>query len=68
MAYSPQYKYVNPKITQDLHAQGIKVSRPRVVRLMKHANLKGIIQKKYVVTTTYSKHTYPQAYNHLSLI
>lgn len=58
-------RYGSPKITQDLNAQGLKVSRPRVARLMKQANLKSVIQKKYVVTTTDSKHNYPIAQNHL---
>jgi putative transposase len=59
-------RYGSPKITQDLKAQGIKISRPRVARLMKQANLKSVIQKKYVVTTTDSKHTYPVAENRLN--
>ncbi|WP_461136873.1 IS3 family transposase [Spirosoma lituiforme] len=59
-------RYGSPKITQDLRALGIKVSRPRVARLMKQANLKSIVHKKYVVTTTDSKHTYPVAENHLN--
>lgn len=59
-------RYGSPKITQDLRAQGVNVSRPRVARLMQQANLKSIIQKKYVVTTTDSKHTYPVAENHLN--
>ncbi|SFF38719.1 Integrase core domain-containing protein [Spirosoma endophyticum] len=59
-------RYGSPKITRDLKAQGINVSRPRVARLMKQANLKSITQKKYVVTTTDSKHAYPVAENHLN--
>lgn len=59
-------RYGSPKITHDLRAQGVNVSRPRVARLMKQANLKSIIQKKYVVTTTDSKHAYPVAENHLN--
>ncbi len=59
-------RYGSPKITQDLKAQGVSVSRPRVARLMKRANLKSVIQKKYVVTTTDSKHNYPVAENHLN--
>ena len=59
-------RYGSPKITQDLCAQGVKVSRPRVARLMKQAGLRSIIQKKYVVTTTDSNHTYPVAENHLN--
>ena len=59
-------RYGSPKITHDLVAQGVSVSRPRVARLMKKANLKSVIQKKYVVTTTDSKHDYPVAENHLN--
>lgn len=63
---SSKGRYGSPKITQDLVAQGVNVSRPRVARLMKKANLKSVIQKKYVVTTTDSKHDYPVAENHLN--
>lgn len=59
-------RYGSPKITRDLKARGVKVSRPRVARLMKQANLRSVIQKKFVVTTTDSKHTYPVAENHLN--
>lgn len=59
-------RYGSPKITRELRAKGVKVSRPRVARLMRKANLKSIIQKKYIVTTTDSKHTYPVAENHLN--
>ncbi|QDK79571.1 IS3 family transposase [Spirosoma sp. KCTC 42546] len=59
-------RYGSPKITRDLRAQGVKVSRPRVARLIRQANLKSVIQKKYVVTTTDSKHAYPVAENHLN--
>ena len=59
-------RYGSPRITQDLKALGIIISRPRVARLMKKANLKSIIHKKYVVTTTDSKHAYPVAENHLN--
>ncbi|WP_354004281.1 IS3 family transposase [Spirosoma liriopis] len=31
-------RYRSPKTTQDIHAQGVKISRPRVARLMKQAN------------------------------
>jgi len=54
-------RYGSPKITQDLVAQGVNVSRPRVARLMKKANLKSVIQKKYVFITSDSKHDYPVA-------
>jgi putative transposase len=59
-------RYGSPKITRDLVAQGVNVSRPRVTRLMKEANLRSVVQKKYVVTTTDSKHNYPVAENHLN--
>ena len=59
-------RYGSPRITKDLVAQGLHVSRPRVARLMKKAQLKSVIQKKYVVTTTDSKHGYPVAENHLN--
>ena len=59
-------RYGSPKITWELRAKGIKVSRPRVARLMRKANLKSVIQKKFVVTTTDSKHAYPVAENHLN--
>ena len=48
-------RYGSPKITRELGAKGIKVSRPRVARLMRKANLRSVIQKKYVVTTTDSQ-------------
>ena len=58
-------RYGSPRITKDLTAQGQTISRPRVARLMKQAQIKSIIQKKYVVTTTDSNHAYPVANNHL---
>ncbi|WP_374759047.1 IS3 family transposase [Dyadobacter chenwenxiniae] len=59
-------RYGSPRITKDLNALGHKVSRPRVARLMQKAKIKSLIQKKYVVNTTDSKHTYPVAENHLN--
>jgi putative transposase len=58
-------RYGSPRITKDLTAQGQTVSRPRVARLMKKAQIKSIVQKKYVVATTDSNHAYPLADNHL---
>ncbi|GAB3776852.1 hypothetical protein GCM10028818_22950 [Spirosoma horti] len=63
---SSKGRYGSPKITHDLVAQGVIVSRPRIARLMKKANLKSVIQKKCVVTTTDSRHDYPVAENHLN--
>ncbi|HEY9298984.1 MAG TPA: IS3 family transposase, partial [Phormidium sp.] len=59
-------RYGSPRITSELRALGICVSRPRVARLMKKANIKSIIRKKYRVQTTDSKHEYSIAENHLN--
>jgi putative transposase len=59
-------RYGSPRITSDLTAQGLKVSRPRVARLMKKAKIQSIIQKKYRVCTTDSNHSYPIAENYLN--
>ena len=59
-------RYGSPKITAELKSKGFNVSRPRVARHMKSANLKSIIQKKYKVCTTDSKHRYPVAENVLN--
>lgn len=57
--------YGSPRITRELQARNIPVSRPRVARLMKQANIRSSIRKKYVVTTD-SKHNYPVAENRLN--
>ena len=59
-------RYGSPKVTQELSHQGIRVSRPRVARIMKSMNLRSIINKRYKVTTTDSKHKYPIADNYLN--
>jgi putative transposase len=53
---SSKKRYGSPRITVELREQGIQVSRPRVARLMKKANIKSIIRRKYRVQTTDSKH------------
>lgn len=58
-------RYGSPKISKELNHQGIKVSRPRVARLMRSAHLRSIIKKKYRVTTD-SRHNYPIAENYLN--
>ena len=45
---------------------GVIVSRPRVARLMRKANIKSIIRKKYRVQTTDSNHGYQPAPNILN--
>ena len=59
-------RYGSPKITQELNHQDIRVSRPRVARIMRSMNLKSIINKKYRIATTDSKHKYPIADNYLN--
>jgi transposase InsO family protein len=59
-------RYGSPRITSELRELGIQVSRPRVARLMKKANIKSIIRKKYRVQTTDSKHSYVVSENHLN--
>ena len=58
-------RYGSPKITKELNAQGLKVSRPRVARLMKKARLRSIVKKKFKVTTD-SRHQFPIAENKLN--
>lgn len=59
-------RYGSPKITKELECRGMIVSRPRVARMMRSEGIKSIIQKKYRVSTTDSKHDYPVAENHLN--
>ncbi len=59
-------RYGSPKITKKLEDQGIKVSRPRVARIMKLEGVKSITNKKFRVSTTDSNHNYPIAKNHLN--
>lgn len=57
--------YGSPRITEELNARNIKVSRPRVARLMRKANIKSVTKKKFVVTT-YSKHKFALSPNLLN--
>jgi transposase InsO family protein len=57
--------YGSPRITAELKSQDINVSRPRVARLMKKANIRSKIRRKYVVTTD-SKHSFEIAPNILN--
>jgi putative transposase len=43
--------YGSPRITQVLNKKQIKVSRPRVARIMRKAHLRSIVKKKFRVTT-----------------
>lgn len=57
--------YGSPRITAELKDRGIHVSRPRVSRLMRKANLNCKMVKKFVVTTD-SKHQYRIVDNRLN--
>ena len=57
--------YGSPRITDELNAQGVDVSRPRVARLMKQAGIRAVRGKKFVVTTD-SSHSYPMVENKLN--
>lgn len=50
--------YGSPRITLELHKKGIKISRPRVARIMRKAKLRSIVKKKFKVTTD-SSHKFP---------
>ena len=57
--------YGSLRITQELKVRAISVSRPRVARLMRKANIKSVTKKKFVVTT-YSKHGFALSPNLLN--
>lgn len=50
--------YGSPRITRELNAEGVKVSRPRIARLMSRNGIKSIMERKYRVTAN-SNHLYP---------
>jgi putative transposase len=56
--------YGSPRITQELYKLGVKVSRPRVARLMKKAKIRSNVKRKFRVTTD-SEHKYPVVENKL---
>jgi putative transposase len=60
-----KYTYGSPGITQELNKLDVKVSRPRVVRLMKRAKIRSIVKRKFRVTTD-SEHKYPVVANKLN--
>jgi putative transposase len=43
--------YGAPRIHEDLKAEGVKVGRKRVARLMRSADLVGVTRRKWVITT-----------------
>jgi putative transposase len=54
--------YSSPRISKALKAKNIPVSRPRVARLMKQADLRARRIKRFKFTTD-SKHSYPVSEN-----
>lgn len=58
--------YGSPRITKDLHRQGIIISRPRVARIMKQEGIQSVIRKKWKISTTDSKHKFPVCDNILN--
>jgi len=59
-------RYGSPKITRELNEKGWRVSRPRVARIMSSQGIKSIINRKFKVVTTDSKHNFPIAENLLN--
>lgn len=57
--------YGSPRISRELRAEGMLVSRHRVARLMREMGLSARPRKKFVVTTD-SKHSHPVAPNVLN--
>ncbi|CAM4434422.1 Transposase InsO and inactivated derivatives [Pedobacter westerhofensis] len=43
--------YGSPRITLELRKKDIKISRPRVARMMRKAKLRSIVKKKFKITT-----------------
>ena len=59
-------RYGSPKITHELQKRGIQISRPRVARIMRKANIRSIVHKRFRVQTTDSNHNYTIAQNLLN--
>lgn len=57
--------YGSPRVYEDLRAQGIAISRKRVVRLMREESLRARVRKRFRVTTM-SEHDQPIAANVLA--
>lgn len=57
--------YGSPKITAELRNRGYTISRPRVARIMRLEGIRSIINKRFRVCTTDSKHSLPISENHL---
>jgi transposase InsO family protein len=59
-------RHGSPRIAVELQQQGLKVSRPRVARLMRKHAIRSIIRRKYRVRTTDSNHSFAIAENYMN--
>lgn len=57
--------YGSPRMTQELKARGVAVSRNTVARVMKEAEIRADLPKRFVPCTTDSNHDHPVAPNTL---
>jgi transposase InsO family protein len=57
--------YGSPRVHRELKAQGVGISRKRVIRLMQHQGIKGKTRRRWVRTTD-SNHSLPVAPNLLA--
>ena len=56
-------RYGSPRICEELRDQGLKVSRPRVARIMRQESIRSIVARRYTVQTTDSNHGFSVAPN-----
>jgi putative transposase len=58
--------YGSPRLTFQLRAQGAKVGRHRVARLMRQQNIRALQKRRFRPQTTNSRHSFPIAKNLLA--
>jgi transposase InsO family protein len=63
--YESKRRYGSPRIAKELQMQGIQASEKLVAKLMRKAEIRSIIRKRFKQTTD-SKHKYPVAENVLN--
>jgi len=57
--------YGSPRVTAELRDRGVSVCENTVARLMRRAQIKARVRRRFVPRTTDSAHTHPVAANHL---